>query len=186
MDCSTPGSPVLHYLLVSSNSCPLSWLCYLTISSSATPFPFCPQSFPASGSFPVSGLFTSGGQRIGASALASVLPVNIHGWFPLGWTGLTPCSAKASQESSLTLKFKSINSSALSLSYGPALTSVHDYRKTIGLTIWTSVVPFSSCPQSLPALDSILKSRDITLLRKVHLVKAMVFPVVMYGVRVGL
>ena len=140
VDCSTPGSPVLHYLLVSSNSCPLSWLCYLTISSSATPFPFCPQSFPASGSFPVSGLFTSGGQRIGASALASVLPVNIHGWFPLGWTGLTPCSAKASQESSLTLKFKSINSSALSLSYGPALTSVHDYRKTIGLTIWTSVV----------------------------------------------
>ena len=71
---------------VCSNSCPLSWWCYLTISSSATLFSFCLQSFPASGSFTMSQLFTSGGQSIGASA--SVLPMNIQNWFPLGLTGL--------------------------------------------------------------------------------------------------
>ena len=73
---------------VCSNSYPLSQWRYLTISSSATLFSFCPQSFPASGSFPVSRLFASGGQSIGASASASVLPMNIQGWYPLGWTGL--------------------------------------------------------------------------------------------------
>jgi len=72
---------------VCSDSCPLSWWCYLTISSSATQFS-CPQSFPASGSFPMSRLFTAGGQSIGASASASVLPMSIQGWFPLGLTGL--------------------------------------------------------------------------------------------------
>ena len=71
---------------VCSNSCPLSWWCYLTISSSATPFSFYLQSFPASGSFPMSQLFTLGGQSTGASASASVLPKNIQGWFPLGLT----------------------------------------------------------------------------------------------------
>ena len=83
MDCSMSGflSP-----RVCSNSCPLSRWCYLTISSSATPFSFCIQSFPASGSFPMSWLFVSGGQSIGASAL--LLPMNIQGWFPLGLTGL--------------------------------------------------------------------------------------------------
>ena len=75
---------------VCSNSCPLSWWCQPTISSSVTSFTSCPQSFPTSGSFPVSWLFTSGGQSIGASASASasVLPMNIQGWFPLGLTGL--------------------------------------------------------------------------------------------------
>ena len=72
---------------VCSNSCPLNWWCYLTISSSVALFS-CPQSFPASGSFPVSQLFASGGQTIGASASASVLPMNIQDWFPLGLTGL--------------------------------------------------------------------------------------------------
>ena len=71
------------------NSCPLSWWCHPTISSSIVPFSSCPQSFPASGSFPMSQLFSSGGQSFGisASASASVLPMNIQGWFPLGWTG---------------------------------------------------------------------------------------------------
>ena len=69
-----------------SNWCPLSWGCHPTISSSVGPFSSCLQSFPTSGSFPVSWLFTSGGQSIGASA--SVLPVNIQGLFPLGLTGL--------------------------------------------------------------------------------------------------
>ena len=70
------------------DSWPLSWWCYLSISSSATFFSFSLQSFPASGSFPMSCLFASGGQSIGASALASVLPLNIQAWFPLGLTGL--------------------------------------------------------------------------------------------------
>ena len=67
---------------------PLSPWCYLTISSSANPFSSCFQSFPASGSFPLSQFFISGGQRTGASASASVLPMNIQGWFPLRLTGL--------------------------------------------------------------------------------------------------
>ena len=70
-----------------SNSCPSSWCCHPTISSSVVPFSSCLQPFPASGSFPVSLFFTSGGQSIGASASASVLPMNIQGWFPLGCTG---------------------------------------------------------------------------------------------------
>ena len=78
---------------VCSSSCALSRWCYLTISSSATLF-FCLQSFPASGSFPVSWFFTSGGQSIGASPLASVLPMNIQDWFPLGLTGLISLQSK--------------------------------------------------------------------------------------------
>ena len=75
-------------LRVCSGSCPLSQWCHPTISSSVVPFSSCPQFFPASGSFPVSWLFASGGQSIGASASASVLPGNIQGWFLLGLTGL--------------------------------------------------------------------------------------------------
>ena len=71
-----------------SNSCPSSWWCNPTISSSVIPFSSRLQSCPASGSFLMSWLFTSGGQSIGVSASASVLPMNIQGWFPLGWTGL--------------------------------------------------------------------------------------------------
>ena len=69
---------------VYSNSCPLSQWGHPTISSSVVPFPSCPQSFPASGSFPMSQLFASGGQSIGVSASTSVLPMNIQDWFPLG------------------------------------------------------------------------------------------------------
>ena len=68
------------------NSSPLSWWCHQTISSSVIPFSSCLQSFPASGSFQMSQFFTSGGRSIGVSASASVLPMNIHDWFPLGWT----------------------------------------------------------------------------------------------------
>ena len=69
-----------------SNLCPSSWWCHPTISSSVIPFSSCLQSFPA-GSFPVSQFFASGGQSIGASTSASVLPLNIQDWFPLRWTG---------------------------------------------------------------------------------------------------
>ena len=71
-----------------SNSCPLSQWCHTTISSSVDPFSSCPQSFPASGFFPVSQLLASGGQSTGVSASASVFPLNIQDWFPLGLTGL--------------------------------------------------------------------------------------------------
>ena len=83
---------------VCPNSCPLSRWCHPNISSSVAHFSFCPrfsscpQSFPESGSFPMSRLFTSGGQSIGASA--SVLPMNIQGWFPLGLTGLISLCSK--------------------------------------------------------------------------------------------
>ena len=79
---------------VCSNSCPLSWWCYPTISSSAALFSFCLQFFPASGSFPMNQLFISGGQSIGASALASVLPMIIQACFPLGLTGLISLLSK--------------------------------------------------------------------------------------------
>ena len=72
---------------VYSNSCPLSQWCHPAISSSVVPFSSHLQSFPALGSFQMSQFFTSGGQSIGVSASASVLPVNIQNWFPLGWTG---------------------------------------------------------------------------------------------------
>ena len=72
---------------VDSNSCPLSRWCHPTISSSVIPFSSHFQSFPASGSFQMSQFFASGGQSIGVSASASVLPMNIQNWFPLGWTG---------------------------------------------------------------------------------------------------
>ena len=78
---------------VGSNSYPLSWWCYPTFLSSAAPFS-CPQSFPASGSFPMSRFFRSGGQSIGASASASVLPMNIWGWFPLRLTDLISLHSK--------------------------------------------------------------------------------------------
>ena len=77
-----------------SNSCPLSWWCHPTISSSVIPFSSCVQSFPASGSLLISWFFTSGGQIIGASASASVLPINIQDWFPLGWTGWISLQSK--------------------------------------------------------------------------------------------
>ena len=77
-----------------ANSCPLSQWCHLTISSFVAPFSSCLQSFPASESFPTSQFFTSGGQSIGVSASASVLPMNIQDWFPLRLTGLSSLSSK--------------------------------------------------------------------------------------------
>ena len=76
------------------NSCPLSWWCHPTISSSVVPFSSCPQSFLASGSFQRSQLFTSGGQSIGVSASTSVLPMNIQDWFPLGCSGWISLQSK--------------------------------------------------------------------------------------------
>ena len=82
--CSSPTPGVC------SNSCPLSQWCHSTISSSVIPFSHCLQSFPASQSFPMSQFFSSSGQSIEASASASVFPMNIQDWFPLGLTGWIP------------------------------------------------------------------------------------------------
>ena len=91
----------------------------------------CLQSFPVSGSFPMSQFFTSGGQSIVASASASVLQMNIQDWFPLGWTGWISLQSKGlSRVFSNTLQqFKNINSSALSFLHSPTLTSIHDHWK---------------------------------------------------------
>ena len=98
---------------VCSKSCPLNWWCYLTILFSAAPFSSCPQSFPEWGSFPMSWLFVWGGQSVGATASASVLPMSIQTWFPLRFMGL------------ISLPFKE-----LSCIYGPTLTSVHNFDYT--------------------------------------------------------
>ena len=118
---------------VYSNSCPLSRWCHPAISSSVVPFSSCPQSLPASGSFPISQLFTWGGQSMGVSLSASVLPKNTQDWSPLGWTGWSPCSPRDSQESSPTPQFKSINASALSFLHSPTFTSIHDHWKNHSL-----------------------------------------------------
>ena len=82
-----------------SNSCPLSWWCHPTISSSIVPFSSCLQSFLTSGSFPMSQFLASGGQSVGVSASASVFPMNIKGWFPLGLTGWISLQFKGLSES---------------------------------------------------------------------------------------
>ena len=114
-----------------SNSCPLSLWCYLTILSSAIPFLFCLQFFLASGSF-LSQLFTSGGQSIRASAWASVFPMNIQDWFPIGLTGLI----------SLKSKHHSLKASICQCSTFLMVQLSHPYMtigKTIALIIWTFV-----------------------------------------------
>ena len=95
MDWSTPGFPVHHQLpeLTQTHVHP-SWWCHPTISSSVIPFSSRHQSFPESRSFPISQFFTSGRQCIGVSASASVLPMNIQDWFPLGLTGWIPLQSK--------------------------------------------------------------------------------------------
>ena len=125
--CPLPTSRVY------SNSCPLSRWCHPTISSSVLPFSSHLQSFPASGSFPMSQLFVSGGQSTGVSASASVLPMNIQNWFPLGWTGWISLQSNGHLRVSPTPQFKSITSLALSFLYSPTLTSIHDYWKNHSL-----------------------------------------------------
>ena len=126
---------------VCSNSCPLSQWCHPIISSSAAPFPFYLQSFSASGSFPISQLFSSSGQSTGASASASVLPVNIQGWFSLGltsWISLLSKGLSRVFSSSTVWKHQFFSSPAFIM-----VQLSHLYMtigKTIALTIWTFVI----------------------------------------------
>ena len=121
--CPSP-TPGVH-----SSSRPLILWCHPVISSSVVPFSSCPQSLLASESFPMSQLFAWGGQITGVSASATFLPRTPRA--DLLQNGLvgSPCSPRDSQESSPTPRFKSINSSALSLLHSPTLTSIHDHRK---------------------------------------------------------
>ena len=121
MNHSTPGFPVYHQLLELAQT-HVHWVSDAIQPSHPlpTPFSFCLQSFPASGSFPMSQLFKSGGQSIGASASASVLPMNIQDRFSLGFTRLTSLQSKG---------LSRVSCRVFRVLYGPALTSVHDYWK---------------------------------------------------------
>ena len=129
------------------NSCLLSGWCHPTISSSVIPFSSCLQSFPASGSFPMSQLFASGGQSIGVSASASILPMNIQDWFPLGLTSWLSLLSKGLSRvfPSTTVQKHQFFGTLPSLC--TTLTSIHPYMspgKTKALTIWTfSLWPFT-------------------------------------------
>ena len=115
---------------VCPSSCSLHCWCYPAISSLDALFSFCPQSFPTSGTFPMSHLFVSEYQNPGASASASALPVNIQGWSQLKLTSLISLlSPKDFQESSPAPQFEGINPLAFCLLYGPALTTVCDHWK---------------------------------------------------------
>ena len=137
MDCSRPPG-FSGSITNSQSSCPLNWWCNPTISSSVFPFSFHLQSFPASGSFLRSQFFTTNGQSIGASALASVPPMTIQDWFSFGLTGLILLSkGLTSVFSNSTVKKHQFSGTQLSIS--PAFISLHDYWKTIALTRWTFV-----------------------------------------------
>ena len=123
--CPSP-TPGVHW-----DSRPSSQWCHPAISFSVVPFSSCPQSLPASESFPMSQLFAWGGQSTGVSALASFLPKKSQGWSPSNGLVGSPCSPRDSQESSPTPHFKSINYSALSLLHSLTLTSIHDHRKCL-------------------------------------------------------
>ena len=123
MDCSTPGLPVLHYLSKLAQT-HVHWVSDAIQPSS--PHLLLPQSFPASGSFPVNQLFTSDGQSLGALASASVLQWVFRVDFPSDWL-VWSCCPQYFQESFPAPQFKAINSLAFAFLYGTALTTVHDY-----------------------------------------------------------
>ena len=120
--CPSP-TPRVH-----SNSCPLSRWCHPAISSSVVPFSSCPQSLPASKSFPMSQLFACGGQSTGVSASTSVPPMNTQDWSPLGWTGWISLQSKGLSEvfSNTTVQKHQFFGAQL---YGPTFTSICDCLK---------------------------------------------------------
>ena len=129
MDCSTPGFPVHHQLLELTQTHVHRVSDHIQPSHPLCPLLLLPLIFPSIRSFPVSQFFASGGQIVGVSASALVLPMNIQHWFPLGWTGKNFFQSKGLLRVSPTLQLKSINSLVLSFHYSPTLTSIHDYWK---------------------------------------------------------
>ena len=139
MDYSTPGFPVHHQLLEFTQT-HVHWVSDAIQSSHpVVPFSSRLQSFPASGSFQVSQLFTSGGQSIGVSASTSVLPMNIQDWFALGWTGWISLLSKGLSRVFSNTTVQKHQFSAHSFLYSPILTSIHATGNTISLTRWTFV-----------------------------------------------
>ena len=126
-------SPTLRAWL---NSSQLSRWYHPTITSSGVPFSSCLQSFPASGSFQMRQFYASGAQSIGASASASVLPMNIEDWFPLGLTGWITLQSKGLSRVFSNTTVQDINSLALSFLYSPTLTSIHDNWKNHTFDRW--------------------------------------------------
>ena len=112
---------------VHPNPCLLTRWCHQSSSTFVVPFSSCSQYFPASGSFPMSQLFTSGGQSVGASASASVLPMNTQDWSPLGWTGWTSLQSKGLSRVFSSTTVQKHQFLELSFLYSPVLTSIHDY-----------------------------------------------------------
>ena len=149
------------------NPCPLSRWCHPTISSSVIPFSSCLQSFPAAGSFPRSQLFASGGQIIGVSASATILPKNTQDWSPVGWTGWISLQSKglwrvfSNTRSSPTPVFsntnKSINFSALNFLYSPTLTSSGPNSTYTFTTSWVVFPPQTSKILSYTIISSYLE-----------------------------
>ena len=129
-DCSMPGFPVLHHLLELAQT-HVHWVrdAIQPSHSLFIPFSSCPQSFPESGSFLMSQLFTSGGQSIAVSASASVLPVNLQDWFPLGLTSLISLQSKGLSRVFTNTTVQKHQFLWLSLLYDPTPTSIHDYWK---------------------------------------------------------
>ena len=125
--CPSPN-PGVH-----SDSCPSSQWCHPAISSSVIPFSSCPQSLPASESFPMSQLFTSGGQSTGVSALASFLPKNTQGWSPLEWTVWISLQSKGLSRVFSNTTVQKHQFFALSFLHSPTFTSIHDYWKNHSL-----------------------------------------------------
>ena len=140
MDCSTPGLPVLHHLPEFAQTHVHQVSDAIQPSpSSVVPFSSCLQFFPTSGSYSISQLFTSLGQSIEASASATVLPVNIQGWFPLGLTGLISLQSKNLKS---LLQHHSLKASILRCSAFFVVQLLHSYMttgETIALTRWTFV-----------------------------------------------
>ena len=121
--CPSP-TPGVH-----PNPCPLTLWCHPPISSSVILFSSCPQSFPVSGSFQMTQLFTSSDQSIGVSASASVLPINIQDWYPLWWTGWMSLQSKGLSRVFSNITVQKHQFFALSFLYGPTLIPIHDYWK---------------------------------------------------------
>ena len=129
MNRSTPGLPFHQQLLEFTQTHVHRVGDAIQPSHPVIPFSSYPQSLPASGSFPMSQLFTSGGQSVGVSASASVLPMNTQDWSPLGWTSWISLQSMGLSRVFSNTTVQSINSSALSFLYSPTLTSIHDYCK---------------------------------------------------------
>ena len=136
---------------VHQNPRPSSQWCHPTISSSVIPFSSCLQSFPASGSFQISQLFSSGGQSIGVSASTSVLPMNTQGWSPLGWTGWISLKSKGLSRVFCNTTVQKHQFFGTQILYSPTLTSIHDHGKTIALTRWTFLGKVMSLLFNMPS-----------------------------------